>query len=681
DGAPLTTGWPLQLVGTPLTKDDGSLGGTSVGKIAEIELTEFGTPVEAPTLHIVKYAEDRTTVVAEATLDYNEMMAQFDVIGDGTTLYKFQGVTMDPEDIWGETDETKGGFKVSNAVKGTRLVDLVGLVGDMGPGTDLVLVASDGYRTILPYTSVHTTPDIQARQGDAVLAWYADGKYVPGYTDGMRLFFMPDDHLYGQWDMHETLPPGYWHYFYQTYDPQDPEYGEYAPGILYPSAAGLSAKYVTEVRVYTTPETQWNLQLDGTSLGGMRYSVAKSYFEQALACQMGANHQMSYTDTSGNVWSGMPLWFLAGFVDDADQHSNNAFNDALAAAGYRVVVTADDGYSATLDSRLIGRNSNYLVANTLNGAAIPETDSSWPLRLVGTNVTGKTGVKGVAQIQLLPLVAKPVASFTAAPLIGDAPLQVQFTDTSTGEITAWAWDFGDGETSTDPSPDHTFTAIGVYSISLTVTGPGGSDTRTETEYITALRPIPDDLGAEEDTFIDSSYLTTNVYGRRIPVRDINYGSSTGLAVVRGSRDMAGYSNWRASLIRFDLEGLAGRTESGTLHLNRTTINSDWISIYRMNVPWEEMEATFNVPSDGAASWAGDWYPGGNYAAEPSDTVYVRGDEAWVEFDVSADMDAFAAGTPNYGWILRAADGSSSWSTVSFASGEAKEGYRPYMTFD
>jgi hypothetical protein len=30
--------------------------------------------------------------------------------------------------------------------------------------------------------------------------------------------------------------------------------------------------------------------------------------------------------------------------------------------------------------------------------------------------------------------------------------------------------------------------------------------------------------------------------------------------------------------------------------------------------------------------------------------------------------------------MRAADGPSSWSTVSFASGEAKEGYRPYLTF-
>jgi hypothetical protein len=316
------------------------------------------------------------------------------------TLYKFQGVTMDPEDIWGQYDETKGGFKISNAVKGTRLYDLVGLVGGMGDSTDLVLVASDGYKTILPYTSIYTTTELQARQGDAILAWFADGQYVPGYGDGMRLFFMPDDHVFGQWDMHETMPMEYWHYFYQTYSPTDPDYGQYAPGILYPSCAGLSAKYVAEIRVYTVPEKKWYIDLDGRPIGGIFANVSKTYFEQALACQFEANHKVSYTDSQNRIWEGMPLWFLCGFVDDAGQHSNQAFNDTLALAGYNVILEARDGYVVIIPSKDTIRNSNYIVANSLNGALIPEDDSSWPLRLVGANVTGSLQVKGIAKIRL-----------------------------------------------------------------------------------------------------------------------------------------------------------------------------------------------------------------------------------------------------------------------------------------
>jgi hypothetical protein len=369
--------------------------------------------VEIPKLHIVKYAADWTTIVNETWIDYTQMMTQFDVIGDGITQYKYQGVTMDPEDIWGQYNETKGGFKISNAVKGTRLLDLVSLVGGMGDGTDAVLVASDGYETTLPYTSVYTTPEIQARQGDAILAWYADGKYVPGYTDGMRLFFMPDDHLFGQWDMHETMPAEYWHYFYQTYSPTDPDYGQYAPGILYPSCAGLSAKYVIELRTYTVPEKKWYIELDGRPIGGIFANVSKTYFEQALACQFGANHKVSYTDSQSRVWEGMPLWFLCGFVDDLDQHSDHAFNDNLALAGYKVIVEARDGYVATISSENIIRNSNYIAANSLNGTLIPEDDSSWPLRLVGVNATGSLQVKGIAKITLeFPEVPAPTPTPT-----------------------------------------------------------------------------------------------------------------------------------------------------------------------------------------------------------------------------------------------------------------------------
>lgn len=84
-----------------------------------------------------------------------------------------------------------------------------------------------------------------------------------------------------------------------------------------------------------------------------------------------------------------------------------------------------------------------------------------------------------------PTPTPPEASFTAEPTSGTAPLQVQFADQSTGEITAWAWDFGDGETSIKQYPIHTYDSVGTYTVCLTVTGPAGSDTETKADYIEA----------------------------------------------------------------------------------------------------------------------------------------------------------------------------------------------------
>jgi len=259
---------------------------------------------------------------------------------------------------------------------------------------------------------------VQERQGDAILAWWADGKYVPNYKDGMRLFFTPEDHIYGQWDMHETLPEQYWHYYFSD-------------GVQYPSCAGLSAKYITTIKIYSIPQGDWTLKLDGRDIGGIEYDVSKTYFESALTCQFGANHKASYTDSKERVWEGMPLWFLAGFVDDADQHSDNAFNNQLAEAGYQVIITAGDGHSVTIDSADIIRNNDYIVANTLDGNLIPESDSNWPLRLVGPVVSGATSISNIVGIELVstapPLTPPELTGDNTDNTVGQA-IDITFAD-------------------------------------------------------------------------------------------------------------------------------------------------------------------------------------------------------------------------------------------------------------
>lgn len=91
------------------------------------------------------------------------------------------------------------------------------------------------------------------------------------------------------------------------------------------------------------------------------------------------------------------------------------------------------------------------------------------------------------------------AEFTAEPTSGCAPLSVQFTDQSEGDISSFLWGFGDESTSMEQNPEHIYQDPGEFTVSLTVEGPDGEDTETKENFITVLpcepqlSTIPDSL--------------------------------------------------------------------------------------------------------------------------------------------------------------------------------------------
>jgi PKD repeat protein len=93
--------------------------------------------------------------------------------------------------------------------------------------------------------------------------------------------------------------------------------------------------------------------------------------------------------------------------------------------------------------------------------------------------TGPVGASTNTQVNLITvLTPPPVASFTANPTSGAAPLNVSFADISSGSITGWAWAFGDGNTSTNQIPADVYVNPGTYTVQEIVRGPDGSSTDT-----------------------------------------------------------------------------------------------------------------------------------------------------------------------------------------------------------
>jgi PKD repeat protein len=59
-----------------------------------------------------------------------------------------------------------------------------------------------------------------------------------------------------------------------------------------------------------------------------------------------------------------------------------------------------------------------------------------------------------------------VADFNASSTSGELPLEVDFTDASTGaDVETWAWDFGDGTSSNAQHPTHVYDVPGSYTAS------------------------------------------------------------------------------------------------------------------------------------------------------------------------------------------------------------------------
>jgi len=214
-----------------------------------------------------------------------------------------------------------------------------------------------------------------------------------------------------------------------------------------------------------TQSTEWSLALSGAN----SYAMSQTEFEEGVNCTV---HGVTWVDpANGNVWKGLPLWLLCGWVDDDVVHGFGAFNDALAAAGYDVKITAGDAYSytftGTLNSVFLARNNGIIVANTLNGAPLSQTGDPgktppYPLKLVGPALTsGGQKVGNLVKIELLglPAVEYTLTVTTAGSgSVAKVPDQASYQAGASVQLTATAspgWSFsgwiGDLSGSTNPA--------------------------------------------------------------------------------------------------------------------------------------------------------------------------------------------------------------------------------------
>lgn len=147
---------------------------------------------------------------------------------------------------------------------------------------------------------------------------------------------------------------------------------------------------------------------------------------------------------------------------------------------------------------------------------------------VTLKVTGTDGlIDNQQQLNLITVYDKVTANFSFTPSTGKNPLDVTFTDSSTGSPTTWEWDFGNGDTATTQGP-HTITydENGVYTITLTVTGTGPSNTSTKIENI-SVKPKANFTYTPTSGRSPLSVAFTDASSTNITSWDWDFGDGTG----------------------------------------------------------------------------------------------------------------------------------------------------------
>jgi hypothetical protein len=149
-----------------------------------------------------------------------------------------------------------------------------------------------------------------------------------------------------------------------------------------------SVKYINKLVIKPLLQ-EWSVKLEGA----ITETMDRATFEAGTAEKC---HQNIWTDNMANEWMGIPLWLLAGYVDDQNSHGSGAFNDALAKSGYTVEVTSKSGKSVTFTSQEMARNNDILIVYLQNGN--PLTDKDFPLRLVGDGVPKGSDIGQIEKI-------------------------------------------------------------------------------------------------------------------------------------------------------------------------------------------------------------------------------------------------------------------------------------------
>jgi len=274
---------------------------------------------------------------------------------------------------------------------------------------------------------------------------------------------------------------------------------------------------------------------------------------------------------------------------------------------------------------------------------------SYTVNLTATNACGSGSNEITEFISVSSGGTGPVAGFTADRTTGAVPLDVQFTDTSSGSPVSWYWEFGDGNTSTVQNPAHSYTYAGTFTVNLTVTSAEGSDIESKSRYIHvtgdydlavagSVNPVASTLFAREPNTIQIIDIR-NTGNTTTPATDVELRSSDGFTGRGTIPALARNAGATVSVTDSTVRATAGGIVSYNITLDPDN------TVAELDETNNNVSASFTVTYNGYKGkmyWEGasnvttkrSWDLNGGIIYSAGDSQYRSGSGSWTNYTVN-----------------------------------------------
>ncbi|MGQ0827654.1 MAG: PKD domain-containing protein [Bacteroidota bacterium] len=221
---------------------------------------------------------------------------------------------------------------------------------------------------------------------------------------------------------------------------------------------------ITEPPVITlaTPLTTANVSCFGGNNGSASVSVSGGTGPYTYAWSPSGGSNLLASNLSAGTYT-VVITDDNGCIDIATATVNQPVDISVIPSGSDVTCTGGNDGTATVSTS--GGTGTYTYLWSPSG----ETGSNISNLTAGTYTVTVTDNNGCTKSNSITITESGLvsANFTPDPVSGTAPLNVNFTNNSTGG-TQYQWDFGDGTIDSVYNPTHVYNKPGTYTVTLVV---------------------------------------------------------------------------------------------------------------------------------------------------------------------------------------------------------------------